>query len=308
MIKIFNYSLDGFGMDGGVEFSLPFFKGTYMIDLAFVSAPYRVYYGDEVDLFFWESLGLKIGGVNIPENPYTLNSGWKYDYYPLIHSFYIYDESSILVFSVNNVTTIADMNIDFNVHKSHQMRFIYDYSVISTRVPIPVDKITPDKNASLVDVVSDGVNNTAFGIDFADLIPFGLDLAFLLGDSIDDYQEVYGIVLSFIYTCFTALTGVNWYESRPSNQFYRDGYDLGVGIKQPNVKNAYTFKWEYLLPVLGVNMFPLLLPTQREDAISNNWPLYEPWLIIGYELVYAKKRDSDDGYGLMLFDLSPRYT
>lgn len=302
MIKLYNYALDGFGEIGGLDFSLPFFKGTYIIDLDFVSTPYRIYYGDEVDLSFWESLDLDFGETWVPENPYTLNSGWRYDYYPLIRSFYIYDESSVLVFSAIDVDSIADMNIDFEVHKSHQMRFIYDYSVLSTRVPIPVDKTTPNKFASIIDCASYGVNNSAFGLDFGDLLPF------LIGNIIYKYYGVYGRMTAFIYMYFTVLDYLNWEYSRPSNQFYRDGYKHAVGVKQQNIKNACIKRWEYLIPVLGVNMFPLLLPTKRDDAISNNWPLYEPWLIIGYELIYAKKYSGDDDYGLMLFDLSPRYT
>ena len=304
-----------------IEFSVPHFNYVTIIDFAQMANRQHIYYGDEIDLAFWEFLGLKIGETWVPENPRTLISGWRYDYYATSHRFEVYNNYGILVSVISNIESIADMNIDFTIHKSHQFRVIYQSGGHERRIPTPADRvIVPMQPFMGLTKNHVGVNNEYT----PDRIrPYGS------GDS-DNPSHWYWWMMEYeeeeeeegeeeAYTCpeikdifkliyFMCISSINYGDSLPNNKFYSGYYEYEYGSIEEKIYHAHIHVYKYLLPIMGVNMYPYLLPVQKQDELMNNRPLYEPWLIWGFYLLAAHRRLDDDDLGLDIFDLSPRYT
>lgn len=325
MLKVWN-TFGHLYPDGkqSINFSMPHFNYVTIIDFAQMNNKQIIFYGDEIDLNFWETLGLRVGKTWVPENPLTLQSGWRYDYYATQHRFEVYNNVGSLVSVTNNIISVADMNIDFTIHKSHQFRIIYGTGGREVRVPTPADKVmspfrwTLGLNANL-----HGINNECTPDRVRPYLPGDEDnpthfywwmISYV--DSLNDwykrldhyYDAIPEIKHIFEFIYFVGILSIMYDKNYPNNKFYDGGFKYEWGRKQEHIYNVYCHKLEYLLPVMGVNMYPYLLLIQKEDELLNNRPLYEPWLIWGFYLLAAHRRLDDDDLNLDIFDLSPRYT
>ena len=110
-----------------IEFSVPFANGIYVLPCEFVMSKHNpVYYGDEIDFQFWGSLHTVFGTITDSDPILTLQTGYRYvwDYYK--KTFKVYDETGALSSQRKNINSIADLHIDFTIHKSHQFEIIID--------------------------------------------------------------------------------------------------------------------------------------------------------------------------------------
>lgn len=246
-----------------------------------------IYYGDEIDLLFWESLGFVFNSGNTYTTIYTLIPGYIYRYYVGSRLFKIFDDTGSVIFT-NTIIGINDFCIDFSVHKSHQFE-IYnmsgDYN-IGFYKPVKWRKRT--HHSARVDIGDKGINNLwipdrvrPYTIDDVDNpisggvyahlhnIDLGLRTDVVDSEELFDIDDLYGFMLSEIDYSNVNINN-DMYTIIPYSKESRiPDWDI-FGVKQD---------YDVVIPKLSIDMFPALLPIQLVDQQTNNRPLYEPWLI-----------------------------
>ena len=104
-----------------LDFPVPFANGIVLMSCEYASLGGNImYYGDEMSFNTWEILHLPIGTRTDSDVIWTLHDGYSYIYYYSQAKFKIYDTTGQEIYSRNNIASIADLHIDFTVHKSHQ--------------------------------------------------------------------------------------------------------------------------------------------------------------------------------------------
>ncbi len=290
-----------------LDASIPYFNGVFLLHGDSLEAGISgVYFGDEVNLLFWEQLDIKMSSSSTYSYTYPLLSGYRYIYNTDGRRFIIYDNSNAIVFE-NTIIGLNDFCINFDVYKSHQFEI---------HVSAFGDSFSFYKVARLYRVMNNStLNYKAMGLDnivAADRIrPYGkydednpswriLNLVSLDNSCVNyvyDFSFVteigllFGIILSSIRSDNIAV----------NNNFYAGLSDFVIEGELVNHNiGASLISLDMLLPNLLKTMYPALTGT--------NYVLYEPWLIWGiYQLLYSKRIIDIEGddFEVFPFDLSP---
>lgn len=304
-----------------LDFDVPFDKTIRIIDWNYIQGEERTYYGDEIDLRFWRMLKMPFGSSNDPENPLTLQEGYIYKYYFKTKVFDVYDDTGTKIIHKTNVRTIAQMNIDFTIHKSHQFWIVAPLSLDGFYFMFPVF-LKEDKKHIDIETVSDrGVNNEylpdrvrPYGKNDEDNPSWNIkylanyyDKYLYLIQGFLDVSSSWNLRkdLSAVY-----LYDIDYKDLRPSNYFYNKVFYEFSAKKKLSIKEARLFGAMSLLYMqLGIGLYPDLMPIQREGETQNNRPVYEPWLIWGVlKFLYNKRTvDWDEDVPIPYFDLSPAW-
>ena len=110
-----------------IAFSAPYANGIRAISPEQLTLPLMPpYYGDKLNLLFWDLLGVPFGVVVQPANPLTIQEGYKYVYNYIKHTFTVFNEYSERILYKTDIETLADLNIDFTIMNSHQFLVIAD--------------------------------------------------------------------------------------------------------------------------------------------------------------------------------------
>lgn len=277
-----------------------------------------IYYGDEVNLLFWEQLDLDFGSDVTYSTLYHLVNGYTYTYYVETKKFIITDSSSNVVFSASNVNSIADFCIDFEVYSSHQLMIIISpYSNIFKFY----------KLAKLMPSNSGGILTTTPNVGIQDIVipdrvrPYGKDdednptwCIKYLGYA-DRYSTLtlnslpIGLINKAIPLQGFKFGEFNYNKLLPNNNFYENVSEFEKVVSllsKQYVSNLLMYA--LLLPDLSKNMYPALQVIKNPYETSNTRPLYYPWLIWGiYEILtnYKTSDDIDPSLEIFPFDLSP---
>ena len=290
-----------------LDASIPYFNSVFLLHGDSLEAGISgVYFGDEVNLLFWEQLGIKMSSSDTYSYTYPLLSGYRYIYNTDGRRFIIYDDNGAVVFE-NTIVGLNDFCINFDVYKSHQ--FEIHISAFS-------DSFSFYKIARLYRVLNNStLNYKAMGLDnivTADRIrPYGkydednpswsmLNLVSLDNSCVNcvydfsfvtEIGSLFGIILSSIRS--DNVVASNNFHAGLSN-FVVEGELISYNI------GASLISLDMLLPNLIKTMYPALTGT--------NYVLYEPWLIWGiYQLLYSKRIIDIEGddFEVFPFDLSP---
>ena len=82
-----------------LDASIPYFNGVFLLHGDSLEAGISgVYFGDEVNLLFWEQLDIKMSSSNTYSYTYPLLSGYRYIYNNDGRRFIIYDDNGDIVF------------------------------------------------------------------------------------------------------------------------------------------------------------------------------------------------------------------
>ena len=290
-----------------LDASIPYFNGVFLLHGDSLEAGISgVYFGDEVNLLFWEQLDIKMSSSSTYSYTYPLLSGYRYIYNTDGRRFIIYDNSNAIVFE-NTIIGLNDFCINFDVYKSHQFEI---------HVSAFGDSFSFYKVARLYRVMNNStLNYKAMGLDnivTADRIrPYGkydednpswriLNLVSLDNSCVNyvydfsfvtEIGSLFGIILSSIRSDNIAV----------NNNFYAGLSDFVIEGELVNHNiGASLISLDMLLPNLLKTMYPALTGT--------NYVLYEPWLIWGiYQLLYSKRIIDIEGddFEVFPFDLSP---
>ena len=305
-----------------MDFSRPMDNGIRIMSPEYLVGTSHVYYGDEIDLGFWSLLRLSFGISWTTSTVLTLMPGYRYVYNHDTRVFDVYDATGANIVHITDIRSIADMGIDFTIHRSHQFEILVDSSSIGLFSFIfPAHIIMPELFYQQQDLISQGVDNIYLSDKTRPYEEGDEDnptwdyrhISLLHGDS--KYVDlIYSDIIS------GGGGGVNpiplnysldmsWKRNCAANYFYLGDRFINMNPeKLLQMFDVEILKPVILLPMLSMNMFPDLMPIDRAGETQNNRPVYEPWLIYVIEFLY--NRYTDDYYEdipIPLFDLSPRW-
>lgn len=268
--------------------SIPYFNNIMIIngDTLDISG-FGIYYGDQINLMFWGSLGLVFNsGITYP-TIYTLMPNYIYRYYVGSHRFLIYDDNGNIIFT-NTIVGINDFCIDFSVHKSHQFEIYNNPSDYNIGFYKPVRWRKRIHHSDFVDIGLSGVNNLwlsdrvrpygsrdidnpVTGGIFMHLHDIDIGVVFNLGNNNYKYDldDLYGFMLSEVDYSSVSINN-DLYAILPKSITGRiPDWDIYGEVQN----------YDIMIPKLTKNLFPALLPIQLTDQQTNNRAVYEPWLI-----------------------------
>lgn len=210
-----------------LNFSIPFDNGIRLINPVDLLLSDEVYYGDEINLSFWNLLRLPFGISSTPESPLTLQPNYLYKYNHTTRVFDVYDDLGVNIIHTENIRSIADMNIDFIIHKSHQFEIIYDGSGFANRFFFPAILVKDIKIGDNVDVVRCWVDNIYLNNEDCN----NWHIKHLAEDYIPSYWSKVDIIPQFRKYLEDILFGVapttlSYNKNKPENYFYADGFDI----------------------------------------------------------------------------------
>lgn len=290
-----------------IWFVKPYFNGIFVQDCDVLDNGMRTLHGDQIPLKVWFLLKLKYGKPD-GQRVWTLINGYKYIYHASKHEFNIYDEHGTVVYNVPNVKSIADMHIDFKVHKSHQFMIIIDARALKGTFLIPAKLKKKSYGESPIMNIVVAEKRDKYSID--DKHNYQVRRSIIpCVTRFKTYTVKKNLVISEIYN-----VGQVW--RLPRNEEYSPEINklYGHSIRAFDAKhNKQIFKgkalqFRILLPLLTITLFPWLCPILRQDEFLNNRPVYEPWLIWGVYKFLTLKRDEEENELLPeLLDLSPNW-
>ena len=210
-------------------FHEPFFNGIRIIDPAtLLWGFYPPYYGDEVVIGFYRYLGLQIGDLTDPT--WDMQEGYKYIYNMTTRVFKVYDETNTEIYSKDNIKSMGDMGITFEIYKSHQFIIIKD--TLDTKYPflLPVKLIFDHWPGDITEDMDIGILNY-YPIDKKR--PYSIDDIF---NPTVDMHYIDGYVYNEYFTwswteetVFDSGEDKSLYEpqalTKPDIDFKRYGYD-----------------------------------------------------------------------------------
>ena len=316
-----------------LDFSVPFANGIVLMSCEYASlGGNKVYYGDEMSFNIWETLHLPIGTKTDSDTIWSLHDGYSYIYYYSQAKFKIYDITGQEIYSRNNIASIADLHIDFTVHKSHQFVVKIENDG-DTSIPFffPTASIKKQYGESPIFGISDSVAGDV--------------LATHRGESISNYQmfESSGLLnLHEDYKTYVrqrinvikklapifGTSSVGFPTVKNTNSVYSiDGYNYysrftdsagnviddtkiitpDVVIRKYNIKFVLS---SMLCSEISVSLVPKYQKIVRPGESNNNRPVYEPWLIWGaLKFMWLNRtEENDDYYEIPVFDLSPNWS
>lgn len=115
------------------------------------------YFGDTVNLGFWKSVRINVGSSDFSHPLYNLTSGYQYILNCTQMRFVVINDTGNVVETVNNVKSMADLNISFDIYKSHQ--FIIQLDAYDTLVPF------------FISAVYKGIVSTGLELTFSSVSP-----------------------------------------------------------------------------------------------------------------------------------------
>ena len=305
-----------------IEFSVPFANGIYVLPCEFVMSKHNpIYYGDEIDFQFWGSLNTVFGTITDSDPILTLQTGYRYvwDYYK--KTFKVYDETGALSSQRKNINSIADLHIDFTIHKSHQFEIIIDQYLNDSNSFFLLGKFYK-KLYGESPVVK--VNGNVFNDELSyvktqhgqNYVSFEYRCYNRKSDIFGTYIErrVDKVRRTEQITSIICNNGM-WFDNlRIDNALYTNKFDtfnakhLKQKLKGKSVNNdSGCFK--QLVVSSATTIYPIYHDLLRPKSMNNNRPLYEPYLIWKvYKFKWLHRRKPDDDYEINVFDLSPNWS
>lgn len=303
-----------------LDFDVPFDKTIRLVDWNYILGNEKTYYGDEIDLRFWRAMKIPFGSSYSPENPLTLQDGYLYKYNYKSKIFDVYDDTGTKIVHKTDVRTIAQMNIDFTIHKSHQFEIIAPMSLDGFNFIFPALLRRDRKPIDIENIADYGVNNAYLPDRIRPYDKNDIDNPFFKLYYLANYYArfpylVQGFLdISDSFNMKDLITAVYQYDFDkdiiPNNYFYKKEFYEFSAKKITDVKQAKMFgDISFLYMSLALGMYPDLMPIQKDGETQNNRPVYEPWLIWGIlNFLYNKRTDDwDEDVPIPYFDLSPSW-
>lgn len=317
-----------------LDFSVPFANKIVVMSSEYASLLGKdSYYGDEMDFKTWDKFKMPIGTKTDNDKIWTLQAGYSYIFYFSKSRFSIFDASGSLVHTRNNIKSIADLHIDFTIHKSHQ--FVIKISSDDDKFPFifPTKLVRKVYGESPVFNVTTGTANDELnqyrGESFNNYKIFEVSG---LSSKKDEYKTYYRKRINTLWKSnpIVGVKPVSYDIIKNTNAVYSiDGYnyfsdtsdvyndkadDNAKIITSETVKRLYKIKMllTHLLavcPKVSDSILPMYQKVVRPGESHNNRPVYEPWLIWGVlKFIWLKRTKENDDYVIDIFDLSPNWS
>lgn len=291
-----------------IWFVKPYFNGIFIQDCDILSTGERMLYGDEISLSVWYKLKLNYGKPD-GNKVWTLIDGYKYIYHAGKHEFNIYNENGAVVYTVNNVKSIADMHIDFKVHKSHQFIIIFNAKLLNPTFLIPARTVRKAYGESPIVSIFVTTKRDKYNEDNEHNYGEPRKIIPYTPTKFKSYQIQKDIYISEIYNVGELYKLPERKDYSPEiNKLY--GHRIRAIDAKHNkpIFKGKALQFHILLPLLSITMFPWLCPILRQDEFLNNRPVYEPWLIWGVFKFLTLKRDEEERENIPDYlELSPNW-
>ena len=207
----------------------PYFNNLWVMSGEYTQLNLRPpYYGDTVNLSFWKSININIGSSDFIYPLYQLIEGYQYIFNYSKKTFTVVDASGSIVDIIPNIKSMADMNISFDIYKSHQ--FIIQLDPSDTVYPFYIPAILK-KRYFLPSVMLDVVDYVdAFEADYSNVNYFPiigylydvLSYTKVLDNALEHNNNIYiAERVSGVSTSNIDFSGVYG-----SNYFYLDTFKL----------------------------------------------------------------------------------
>ena len=251
----------------------------------------------------------------------TLQTGYRYvwDYYK--KTFKVYDETGALSSQRKNINSIADLHIDFTIHKSHQFEIIIDQYLNDSNSFFLLGKFYK-KLYGESPVVK--VNGNVFNDELSyvktqhgqNYISFEYRCYSRKSDIFGAYieQRVNKVRRTEQITSIICNNGM-WFDNlRIDNSLYTNKFDT---FNAKHLKQKFKGKslnndsgcFKQLVVSSATTIYPIYHELLRPKSMSNNRPLYEPYLIWKvYKFKWLHRRKPDDDYEIDIFDLSVNWS
>ena len=291
------------------KFTKPFNNQVYMTNLNNIMLKLKpVYYGDEIDMFFWRRMNVVLGETKPSTIQFHRQDGYKYRYYRDKNKFIIHDENNLEVIN-KKVDTLADLGIDFDIYKSHQFMIYVNGSGLGLNYFLRSVKIqTVYNNFNKLGLIG----LVGIGGEYQSKQTSESDLYTILGEYPDWFFVKETITMNSHQ--MGRFNGINYYdiknEATGKYPFYFDvpkPKAVNIELKDIPAKKL-DINDVFIIPLLALSMFPHLLPVEKEGETLNNRVLYEPFLIWGFYKILVNKYNFDElKLYLDVFDLSPNW-
>lgn len=314
-----------------LDFSVPFANGIVLMSCEYASLGGNVmYYGDEMPFNTWETLHLPIGTKTDSDTIWTLHDGYSYIYYYSQAKFKIYDMTGQEVYSRNNIASIADLHIDFTVHKSHQfiVKIEQDANTASFLLPAKAEKKLYGESP-IFGVLGGTVGDNLVkyhGELISNYHIFESSGLFNSHESYKTYAQHRINTIKKLAPIF-GTSSVGFPTVKNTNSVYSiDGYNYYAGftdsvgniiddtkiITPDMVVRKYSIKFvlsTMLCSKISDSVVPKYQKIIRPEESHNNRPVYEPWLIWGVlKFLWLHRSEEEDDYEIPVFDLSPNWS
>ena len=318
--------------DESLGFALPFANNVFIMSSEFMALNgLGLLYGDEMTFQTWDMLHMPIGTKTDTNKIWTLQTGYKYIFYFTQSKFRIYNANGTLVHSINNIRTIADLHIDFTIHKSHQFIVRLDVEDNRARFIFPTKAVKRVYQPSPVFGITDGAVQDVLekhrGESITKFEMFESSGVFNEKESYKTYyrkqintlkkisplQPLNVVSLDKVKNtnAVYSIDGYNYFSGM--SDVYKDKADDNAKIINPDAVPKL-FKLRFLLsspliPNLSISLFPQFQRIIRPGESHNNRPVYEPWLIWGVcKFIWLKRTNQGDAFEIDIFDLSPNWS
>lgn len=301
-----------------MNFSIPMYDNIFVMQADTLDSDIRgTYYGDEVDLDFWNLLNLSMDSGRTYTTNYELTSGYTYTYYVSKNKFIITDSTNAVVFENDNIRGINDFCVDLETASSHQFHIIFDpfsdiysfYKVVRLGSTYGSGEVASSGSCGTNNIfLPDRVRPYLSTDD--DNPSWSISRLGVCANNITVDRIVYGLVVADVLSGYR-LCSFDYSKLKPDNNFY---YDLTSFVLTASLDRkqmiSYLLDLSIILPDLCNNMFPQLLPIERAEETVNNRPVYEPWLIwkiLEFITTRTTTDNPDKDFEVYSFDLSPVY-
>lgn len=291
-----------------IWFVKPYFNGVFIQDCSILDVGHKRLYGDEISLSIWYMLKLNYGKPD-GQHIWTLIDGYKYIYHAGKHEFNIYDEHGTIVYNVSDVKSIADMHIDFKVHKSHQFIIIIEAKKFKKRFIFSARLLKKTYGESPICNIIVTETRNKYRTDNR----HDYETVRRLSPNATTRNGVFKInkelVVSEIYhTGQVGRLPRNQEYSAEINKLYDYNIKAFDGKHNKPIFKSAKLDFNVVLTMLSITMFPWLCPILRQDEFLNNRPVYEPWLIWGvYKILTRIPIDEDEEIVPEVLGFSPNW-
>ena len=320
-----------------IDCSKPYYNNILIISPEFLSHELSpMYYGDTVTIGFYRFLGLEIGDLSSPT--WSLTPGYKYIYSISKRIFSVYDDVGNLLLSKNNIKSVGDMGISFEIYKSHQFILAIDFS--SSKYPFYIPVVANILRWGSYNVnESEGILNYYHGDTSRPYSISDVDNPSLRQHYVDGYVKItsgrsrlrndfYGIgdIVDYEYLTKSdiyfinkildplVICNIDFIDRTIMHDWKKESLPPPID-DQPSPYDPENYHWlgtiidiSYLLPCWSISLYPDLMPIKMSGETINNRPVYEPWMI--WQIMFITSRNITDEVGdheVIAFDLSPNW-
>ena len=291
--------------DDTLRHDIPFADNIRLLTPEYIMSSIKpVNYGDMVNLKFWKLIGLPFG--HSTDTPLHKQVGYIYRLYAVSRVFKVINNLGVEILEKQNIQSMADMHIDFDIYKSHQFEIIIDGEIGGGKSTFLIPAKDSHTKLKCEYYLTSAISGLTYDIeDNPDFTPFSIYCK---------WNKLWAEYASFIGSTYKtqdmiALPEILIYDYNNIANFITDSYKDFTADEDTIVYKGKAIEYLPLGILLTASLFPSLFTPEMAGELNKTRPLYEPWLIWKVlEFIYNHRtEDIDNEYPFPILDLSPNW-